>query len=247
MSPFRPYPKKFAATGLLVIALLPATATTVAAQTGKIGSSQIVDRVGEFLTLELQSAAIARGATRTDVVVGALDSRLRLDDCGAHMQMSADLSKPRSRVNVRVTCGGEAPWGMYVPANVSIYKPVVVAARNLSRGETLGSADITKEERDILASGSVPLEDTEQAVGLLVNRSVSQGIELTGKMLERPVLVKRGDRITLTSTAGGIAVSTTVEARENGKEGERIRVKNLSSGRTVDAIVAPDGSVYVTS
>lgn len=230
---------------LLTVLALLVCGQALAANDGKIGSDQIINKVGNYLQTELQFASITRGSTKTEVRVGALDSRLRLADCGSQMQLSADLTQARSRVNVRVSCGGEAPWGMYVPANIAIYKPVVVAARNLSRGDRVIDKDVRIEDRDILSNGHLPLTSTEEAVGLLVTRSVAQGVEITDNMLERPVLVKRGDRVTLVSKAGSIAVSTVVEARENGREGERIRVKNLGSGRTVDATVTADGTVEI--
>ena len=231
--------------GWVVGIALVANAALHAQTTGStVGSEQIVQGVERYLHRELANHTLASGAQRIEVRAGALDSRLQLADCG-RMQFSADLSPIKSRVNVRVSCGGTQPWGLYVPATVSIYQPVVVAARNLSRGDTVEATDVTLDLRNILAPGTPALQEAADAIGKKVRRTIAQDIEITGNLLEEPILVRRGDNVKLTSWSGPISVRTEVKALGNGREGERIRVKNPRSDKVVQAIVSGPGEVMV--
>jgi len=55
----------------------------------------------------------------------------------------------------------------------------------------------------------------------------------------RPVLmVKRGETVTLSISQGpGVVISAQVEAMQDGKLGEQIRLKNRDSGRIVSGVV----------
>jgi flagella basal body P-ring formation protein FlgA len=64
-------------------------------------------------------------------------------------------------------------------------------------------------------------------------------------MLKQPVVIKRGDQTVITAGSGGLRVRMTGKALEDGVLGEQIRVQNLSSKRTIQGEVQPDGSVLI--
>lgn len=61
--------------------------------------------------------------------------------------------------------------------------------------------------------------------------------------LSNPVLVKRGDAVTMIARVEGIEVSTAGEALDAGGEGTIVRVRNASSGQVVRMRVAGPGTV----
>ncbi|MFM7272813.1 MAG: flagellar basal body P-ring formation chaperone FlgA [Gammaproteobacteria bacterium] len=183
---------------------------------------------------KLAESGVARGARRSEVEAGAIDSRLALGSCATPPTVDVDLSRLSSRLNARVRCAGPSPWSLYIPVTLRIYRDVVVADRALPRGTILSASDLRVEERDSLAANQPVLERIEDAVGQGLRRPLAPNTILGPAALESPVLVRRGERITVSVRSGGISVSTVAEALRDGRKGERIQARNLQSRRTID-------------
>lgn len=227
---------------LFAISLLSTHPHATAAETtaAKVDARQITRLVEHALLAQLHRQPVASGASRVEVVVAALDSRLAFTPCAEPIAVTADLSRTQARVNARVSCAAPSPWAIYVPVELRVFKPVSVAARDLQRGDTLGDADIEEREHDVLAIAAALVPRAELA-GQQLRRPIPAGGVLSAPVLEQPLLVRRGDRISVDSTSGGVSVSITGEAQGSARRGERVRVRNLQSGRTIDAVVVDAG------
>jgi flagella basal body P-ring formation protein FlgA len=64
--------------------------------------------------------------------------------------------------------------------------------------------------------------------------AVTPGTPLTIDMLAADILIKRGQRVTLVASAGGIEVHAMGEAVADASATGRVRVLNLSSRRIVE-------------
>ena len=213
------------------------------AEPATVDARAIVALVEHSVLAQLRDEPLARGAARLEVVAGALDSRLALAACGQPVRVAADLSRQQARVNARVSCSAPSPWNLYVPVEIRVYRPVLVATRELRRGEAIGAGDVALEERNALASvGSPPLTQPADVDGLSARRTIAPGTVLNASLVEPPVLVRRGDRLGVSARTGGITVQTSGEALGTARLGERVRVRNLQSGRVIDAVVTGSGS-----
>ena len=210
-----------------------------------VGAEQIRNLVEQQTLQDLEQAAIARGANRVEVVAGTLDSRLQLAACATPLRSLVDLSRPNGRINARVSCGAPEPWSIYVPLEIRVFRDVVLATRPLSRGEVIADPDVTLEERDILASNNPLLLSLDDAIGRQVRRTIGANAPISANAIEMPLLVRRGDRISLSTRAGSITVTAGAEALGDGRSGQRIRVRNLQSERVVDATVTGPGAAEV--
>jgi len=195
--------------------------------------------------MELRNAEFARDATRLEASAGALDSRLRFEACAEPMHVDVDLDRPTSRINARLSCAGPMPWALYVPLEIRVFRQVVTTTRPMARGEAIGEADVTLAERDVMGANSPVLMSLEDAIGRQLRRNLQANGAVAVNAVEWPLMVRRGDRVSLSSNAGGITVTATGEALGNGRSGERIRVRNLQSARVVDATVTGPGSAEV--
>lgn len=207
-----------------------------------VDGQQIASLAEHALLVRLRRHPAAQDARRIEVGVGALDSRLAFTPCAEPIQVSADLSRLQTRVNARVSCAAPSPWALYVPAELRIIKPVSVAARDLQRGEILGEADIAEHEHNILAGDAASAVRRMDLPGQVVRRTILAGSVLSASLLEQPLQVRRGDRIDVESGSGGISVRITAEAMGSARRGEKLRVRNLQSGRTIDVIVTGAGT-----
>ncbi|MFK7815386.1 MAG: flagellar basal body P-ring formation chaperone FlgA [Gammaproteobacteria bacterium] len=183
----------------------------------------------------------------SEISVRDFDKRLRLHQCSAPLKAFWPMGNKRfGNTTVGVRCSGDKPWKIFVGAHIHIYKSVWVSNTGLNRNQILDLGSVSKEKRDItrLTSGYL-LSDTPIA-GMQIKRNIPSNHVLTNTMLDSQKMVKRGDRITIISRAGGIEVRATGVALSDGSKGERIRVKNTSSKREIEAYVSGRHLVLVT-
>lgn len=221
-----------AALPLLVLALIAVPASA---------DRQDLDQLRQQVADHLQAHYAQSGAQRLEVEVSRLDPRLTLAQCEHPLDLQVnDRNNTGGSVSVHSRCQGAQPWSIYVPARVDMYRPVVVASRNLARGTTVDEGDIEVELHNTsqLRQGFV---DTEQSVlGMELRRPVRRGEPFRANQLVEPLAVQRGDEVRLQAEAGGIVVSTRGTAMGNGRVGQQIRVMNNRSERIVTGeIVAP--------
>lgn len=200
----------------------------------------IRSKVAQFLTDEYVQAQ----AIKVEVKVGGLDNRLRLAKCDQNLVMtSKDTTNAGGNINVQVECKGSSAWTILVPAQAKVYRSVAVASRNLQRGEVINAGDLTTEVKDV---GDLRLGFTlvaETLIGKEVKYTVNKGEAFRNSALDAPLVIKRGDTVTMEAAAGDISVKTSATAVSDGRIGQQIRVKNNQSARVVNAKVVGAGKV----
>jgi flagella basal body P-ring formation protein FlgA len=146
---------------------------------------------------------------------------------------------------VRIRCDGSAPWTVFVPAQVRLYREVVVVTRSLRRGSPVGTQDVALAERDVGTLNQGFLTDPGQILGQKTTRSLLPDQVLAPLHLQQAEVVNKGDQVVISAMSPAINVRMPGEALSNGAPGEQIRVRNLSSGRVVKARVKGPGQVQV--
>jgi flagella basal body P-ring formation protein FlgA len=166
-------------------------------------------------------------------------------------QLNASKSPP--------TCsGGSPPWSgrqQFIlsfntadrPVKFPVYAdvtpaavPVVVAVQPIARGALITAADVelqTIESVPSATSRRAPVTSLAQLIGMEARQPISVGDVVFTDRVQSPVLVKRGEVITVVSQGGGIRVSTTARARQDGARGELVQVESLETRERFDARV----------
>ncbi len=121
---------------------------------------------------------------------------------------------------------------------------VAVAREVLRRGTVLQPEHLEMRYQDI-SRLSDPVFSIEAAVGKLVKRSLRLGEPLQAQYVEVPAMIKRGERVVIEVSGSGLTLSAVGEARQDGRQGESIRVVNSSSSREVLTRVVAPGLVRV--
>ncbi|MBF0469893.1 MAG: flagellar basal body P-ring formation protein FlgA [Gammaproteobacteria bacterium] len=196
----------------------------------------------DFLLQELSAAE-----EEVEIEVGNLDARLRLQRCEQPLTafFPPGYSERGGMITVGVKCEGGKPWSVYVRSTIVRYQEVIVATRNLSRGEIVSAADLQLQRRDtaLLRGGFFTLPAA--AIGQEVKRTVRADTVISHNMLQPPLVIKKGDRVTISAQTTGVKVTMTGKSLMNGAIGETIRVMNLSSKREISAVVTGQGAVEV--
>lgn len=208
---------------------------------------QLIDATYAFLeqavTDYLQRSSIQG---RPEIQVNRLDPRLRLTACDTPLNVALENpAHPIGRLSIRIQCDSNTPWTVFMPAQVRLFREVIVATRPLQRQALIAETDIALAERDVGLLGQGYLTQPEQAIGQVLNRALITDQILSPNALQQPVLIRKGDHVTINALKGGINVRMPGEALTDGLLEQQIRIKNLSSGRIVKAWVKAPGQVEV--
>lgn len=178
--------------------------------------------------------------------VSNMDSRLRLPQCDTALQAEPKESGfGAKQLSVKVYCATGSRWTIYVPVSISIYDKVAVSTRNLQRGEKLNESDFVMRRTNTSSIGQSYLDSETTLLGMEVNRPIRSGSIIKVHDIREPIVIAKGDSVTLEANQGALQVSSVGIALANGRMGEQIRVQNSRSKRIVDARVTGPGQAEV--
>lgn len=229
----------------LLVALAAAALVTVPATGAQLEDHARIRALAEAHALVSARAFAPKGAA-VKAEAARLDARLRLAACPVEPEtFAAPGSRPSPLVSVGVRCPSGAGWSLYVPVEIEAIVDVVVLSAPAGAGETLTAAALRLEPANVARLNGGYLTRIADAEGWVLRRPVRPGSILTPSLLERPTLVKRGQRVALLARSAGLAVRSEGEALSDAAEGDRVRVRNMHSRTIVEGIVAPDGTVRI--
>jgi flagella basal body P-ring formation protein FlgA len=117
---------------------------------------------------------------------------------------------------------------------------VVVPAHDIARGEVIGESDLTYATVDGNAlMANVPTRMNE-IVGLQTRRVLTTGQPFRSDDLRRPIVVMKGQTITMQFSAPGVELSAM------GGIGDTVTIQNPASYRMISGIVVAPGTVRAT-
>ena len=180
------------------------------------------------------------------VTTERLDRRLTLEACDKPLTAFDSPNGLRAGRNaVGVRCDGSKPWKIYVSVNIATLEKVVVAAGAIARGQLLTASDVKTETRDTSRIHKAYYTDPKSLLGLKAKRSIAAGRLLDPNIVQRRQLVRRGTAVQILASQGPLQVRMKGKALENGARGDRVRVRNLSSGREITGEVIASGLIQV--
>jgi flagella basal body P-ring formation protein FlgA len=161
-----------------------------------------------------------------------------------------------------VVSGGNEPWtgpqqftmsvsadgnDQQVPIRAEITLPpaLVVASRSLPRGSLIHAEDV-RLQLGVATQGSAHVfQSLEEVIGKEVVRGIVEGQILDDQWVRRPLLVHKGEIVTVYARASGIQIRTTAKARDEGSRGEVVTVETLGDRKTFFARVTGPQEVDV--
>ena len=186
----------------------------------------------------------AAPGSRVVVASEPLDARLRIGDCAVPLTASVPAGdRATPRVSVLMRCPAADGWTVRVSVQLQVWRQVLVASRPLIRGDGIVASDVHAEERDVTRLPYGYIENMDQVAERSLSRPLSAGSVVTPGALGGRQMVRAGDHVELVAELDGIAVRAEGTALGGGDSGARLKVRNGSSGRVVDAIVRAPGVV----
>ncbi|MDY6981501.1 MAG: flagellar basal body P-ring formation chaperone FlgA [Pseudomonadota bacterium] len=210
------------------------------------GATQPLESIAAAAEDHARQLAQDLGLDDAEVRAGSLDNRLRLKQCELPLEtFSNDNNLRGGRTTVGVRCSGAAPWTLYVPVGVTAYTWIVLVDGPLPRGTVLNASHLRREQRPLNALPPQYLTNLDQAIGRTLTRAVSGATVASPNMLQTRDLIAKGQDVMILATGAKVQVRMAGVALQKGQEGDRIDVKNTSSGKTVQAVVVDGATVQV--
>jgi flagella basal body P-ring formation protein FlgA len=167
-------------------------------------------------------------------------------------RLSMEISLPKSRdllgkvpVSVNFLINERFHKRVWTHATISAFDDVVVTRRPLGRLKPITGEDVVLEPVDLASVRTDFFTDVDDVVGQRMRRSVDAKTILTRTMVEQPPLVRRGDVVLIVAESSGLRITTMGEVRQKGREGDRVKVLNLASQKTLYARVLDGRTVAV--
>jgi len=129
---------------------------------------------------------------------------------------------------------------------VKIYEDVVVCAKKLNRHEEITPDKLKVENRDVTNFFDSYFKSKEDIENRRATKTMPKGRILSKSSLEDIPLVNRGDKVRIIAQIGGVKVWAFGTAHQDGRLGERIKIKNTDSKKIITAEVIDKQTVCVT-
>lgn len=240
--------KAFSACASLLF--LFAALSSVTAQAEADAASQIDQAIAVHMQQKLAEEARRQAwqGQRHSLNVTLLNSAERLPTCTQALSVTVSSDDPStlSRQRLDVSCADASGWNVTALVQASVFLPVVHAARVIERGQTISREQLQLQEVNIGKAPRGFYNSVDEVLGQGAKRRVRAGQLITPNLLTAPLLIRRGQQVTIVASQDGISASATGEALANGREGEVIRVRNLGSQKVIEAQVVEEGVVTST-
>jgi len=221
---------------LTLLVMPPALATTAPAD-----AAHLLSVARQFLAGSLPPAT---ADSEREILLSDPDPRLHLKACAEPLVgfWPANARQTGNTV-VGVRCGAAGGWQIFLPVRIQDRLTVLVAARPLRPGQRLQAADLkpVRTNRDQLRG--TPYGDPAPLIGAVVRQGIATGQPLSAHLICQ---ICKGDPVNITASTDGLDVVMKGVAEGWGNSGDRVAVRNLSSRRTVQAVVITAGQVRVT-
>jgi len=207
-------------------------------------SSQSLESIAEAVKYYVEQNINLPG--EYEMSLTPLDSRLSLPQCAEPLAVftTTDLIKA-GRTTIGVRCNAEKKWSIFTSVIIKTYQMVVVLSQPVQRGEIITRQHLAIEKREVSTLRENFVTQLEQIENKQAMRQLSTGTILSLRYIVEPKLIKRGDKVVISTTKPDFSIRMSGIAMMDGTKEQLISVKNQNSGRLINATVIEPGLVSV--
>ncbi len=184
----------------------------------------------------------------------SIDKNRKFKSCSKHLKFFPVF---KSWTTVEIVCSNpNNNWNIFVRTRAHFdhentdnkekfnENMIVFSNKSLLKGHIIKKSDLelSKAKKNV---GTGIFNDIEDLVGRKLKQNINLGFPIRSRHLHLEWVIKKGDKIDIIQSAGGVNISASGVALENGQKGEKIKVMNLSSEKNLVAWVVNDKKVSI--
>ena len=123
---------------------------------------------------------------------------------------------------------------------------IVVPSHDIARGETISESDLTFTTVDGSALMSGVPTKMDEVKGMQSRRMLVAGQPFRAEDVRRPIVVTKGQTVTMQFLAPGVELTAMGRAMSEGGVGDTVTIQNPISYRMIAAVVVAPGTVRAT-
>jgi flagella basal body P-ring formation protein FlgA len=120
---------------------------------------------------------------------------------------------------------------------------IVVPAHDIARGDTISENDLTYAMVDGAALMSGVPTKFDEVKGMQTRRTLSAGQPFRGDDVRRPLVITKGQTVTMQFVVPGVELTAMGRAMSEGGVGDTVTIQNPVSYRMISATVIAPGTV----
>jgi flagella basal body P-ring formation protein FlgA len=148
-------------------------------------------------------------------------------------------------VTFRIIANGDSVGEYNMTFNCTLRREVLVARRQMNRGDALRDADFEVQTRDVLDAQQPMVYAGTDVSGHACKVSLKPGQALLWRDIAVRPLVQRGQVVEAIAASGSLRICVKAMVLEDGCAGDTIAVRNITSNKDIKARVLDENSVQV--
>jgi flagella basal body P-ring formation protein FlgA len=220
------------------LVLLTLTAQAAVAAPAADLAARVEAAARQFVLEQASTKGLADAVVELKLATGPAP----LPTCRDAVTVDALETRSITRMRFAAVCTGAEGWQREWIVRAELTAKVVVAAADVRANQALAESDLALERRRVMDLADA-LPDTEAAVGKASSRALRSGQLVSARWLAAPLLVRRGESVTILARNGGIEVQAAGVALEPGRLLEVVRVRNATTAKVIRARVIEAGTV----
>ena len=205
-------------------------------------SSRAESEIAERLRVFLDGQTLPGGG-EVEVTVGDPDPRLQLGPCRTYEPFIPSGARLWGRTSLGVRCTDGAHWTVYLPTQIKVFAPALVAARPLTRGQVIGPEDVQIERVELTAYPPGVVGAAESVEGRTLTRAIAAGEPLRRELKRAPNVVQAGDLVRVQAGGPGFAITTDGKALASAADGQTVQI--AVAGRVLSGVARPGKMIEV--
>lgn len=214
-------------------------------QTAIAIASQSLSSIEAAASNYAESRARKNGFMGVAVQIRPLDSRIGLTDCDSPLSAVASSKRVLGAISVAVSCESPAPWTVHLRGTVAARVGLPVITIPINRGDIISGSDLKMDQRRITRDLVGYVADPQDIIGKEARKHLPVGSMVRKSDIIAPQIIDRGQTVDLIARSSGLVVNVRGIALANGAAGERLLVKNVSSGKRVEGLILRNGSILI--
>jgi flagella basal body P-ring formation protein FlgA len=213
-------------------------------QANDIKANQLEHNIRDNVLAQWETIGQRAGAINK-VMISGIPQGYKSPECKKPLDVKSTNALRLGPNSIEVSCPQRSSWSLMLNADIEVWRDVVVLRDHLSRGQKVKNSSVVLQQRNIGNLRRGYYTEINGIIGNVSKRSLKAGTAISPGMIDLPIIVKRGQTVTLRAERPGFAVNMKGLALRKGRKGDRIKVENSNSSRVLFGTIVDSDIVLI--